>query len=151
MIVALLFWTLMILCCGFAAAFGGRSGRAIAFFYLLNIVATWAVTRDPQAWRAPHLAALLVDAALLVALIWVALRSDRWFPIWFAGFHMVAVASHFGSVITPGFAPRIYFFLQALWSVPMLLSLVIGISLDRRQGIIDESRSRDPAESSGQY
>lgn len=140
MIVALLFWALMLICCGFAAAFGGRAGRAIAFIYALNILATWWVTRNPEAWRNPHLPALIVDFVLLVALVLVVGRSDRWFPIWFTGFHLVAVISHFASILAPGFAPKIYFLLQSLWSVPMLLTLVIGVALDRQGGVRDEPR-----------
>lgn len=138
MLVALSFWILTLLCCGFAALFGGRSGRAIATIYIVAVAATALATRDPKAWADPHLPALAVDLALLAGLSWVALRSDRWFPLWFTGFHLVAVASHLASILAPGFAPKLYFLLQSMWSVPMLLTLVIGITLDRRAGIGDE-------------
>ncbi|PKP91113.1 MAG: hypothetical protein CVT77_13160 [Alphaproteobacteria bacterium HGW-Alphaproteobacteria-16] len=144
MIVALSFWFLMLICCGFAAAFGGRSGRAIALVYTLNVIATWLVTGNAEAWRNPHLAAMLVDTALLIALIWIALRSDRWFPIWFAGLHLVATLSHLASALAPGFAPKIYFLLQSLWSLPMLVILVLGVARDRIRGVRDE-RSIPPA------
>lgn len=100
--------------------------------------ATALATRDPKAWADPHLPALIVDLALLVALMWVVSWSSRWFPTWFAGFHLVAVVSHLASVLAPGFAPKLYFLLQSLWSVPMLLTLVIGVMLDRQAGISDE-------------
>ena len=86
--------------------------------------------------------AFTVDAVLLVALIVVALRSDRWFPIWFAGLHMTAVAVHLGSAMAPAFAMKVYFLLQAVWSVPMLLLLVIGVGMDWKAGVFDEQRQR---------
>lgn len=142
MLVALSFWVLSLACCGFAALFGGRSGRAIALIYLVAVAATSLATRDPKAWADPHLPALAVDLALLGALLWIALRSDRWFPVWFTGFHLVAVVSHLASILAPGFAPKLYFLLQSMWSVPMLLTLVIGIVLDRQAGIGDEPGTR---------
>lgn len=142
MLVALSFWILTLLCCGFAAAFGGRPGRAIALIYVLAVAATSLATRDPKAWADPHLPAFAVDLALLGGLLWVALRADRWFPVWFTGFHLVAVVSHLASIVAPGFAPKLYFLLQSLWSVPMLLTLVIGITLDRQARIGDDRGPR---------
>ncbi|WP_447726027.1 hypothetical protein [Sphingomonas koreensis] len=142
MLVALSFWALTLLCCSFAALFGGKSGRAIAIIYVGAVAATALATRDPQAWADPHLPALAVDLALLGALIWVVLHSNRWFPLWFTGFHLVAVVSHLASALAPGFAPKLYFLLQSLWSVPMLLTLVIGITLDRQAGIGNEPEPR---------
>jgi hypothetical protein len=137
MTVALLFWGLVLLCGGFAAAYGGRAGRHIALIYFAACVATSWVTRDNLAWLHPHYPAFGVDLALLGALSWVALRSDRWFPIWFTGLHLVAVTSHLASIIAPGFSPRVYFLVQAVWSIPMLATLATGVALDRRAGIAD--------------
>lgn len=142
MLVALSFWALTLLCCGFAALFGGKSGRAIALIYVAAVAATSLATRDPRAWSDPHLPALIVDLALLAALMWVVLWSSRWFPMWFTGFHLVAVVSHLASALAPGFAPKLYFLLQSLWSVPMLLTLAIGVMLDRQAGISDEPAPR---------
>ncbi|RSY90702.1 hypothetical protein DAH66_01665 [Sphingomonas koreensis] len=142
MLVALSFWILSLACCGFAALFGGRTGRAVALIYLVAVAVTSLATRDPKAWANPHLPALAVDLVLLAVLLWVALRSDRWFPVWFTGFHLVAVVSHLASILAPGFAPKLYFLLQSLWSVPMLLTLMIGVTLDRQAGIGDERRAR---------
>jgi len=135
--VALLFWSLVLLCGGFAAAYGGRAGRRIALIYFAACLATSWVTRDELAWLHPHLPAFAVDLVLLGALGWVALRSDRWFPVWFTGLHLVAVTSHLASIVAPEFSPRVYFLVQALWSIPMLLTLAIGVALDRRAGIAD--------------
>ena len=149
MLVALSFWILTLLCCGFATLFGGRSGRAIAIIYIVAVAATALVTRDPQAWANPHLPALAVDVILFAGLLRVALRSDRWFPLWFVGFHLVAVASHLASILAPGFAPKLYFLLQSMWSVPMLLTLVIGVALDRQAGIGDEPNCCGPIRGTG--
>lgn len=136
--VAFLFWGLVLLCCGFASLFGGSAGRRIALIYISACTATSFVTQRAGDWVHPHMPAMGVDLALLAALLWVALRSDRWFPIWFAGLHLVAVSTHFASILAPHFSPRVYFAVQAFWSIPMLFLLAIGVALDRRAGIVDE-------------
>lgn len=138
MLVALLFWSLTLLCCGFATIYGGRDGRLIAGFYVLACFATLAASLAQPDWHHTHYTVLAVDSALLVVLVRVALVSTRWFPVWFSGLHLVAVVSHFASIVVPGFAPKVYFLLQGFWSVPMLLILVFGVVLDRRAGITDE-------------
>jgi len=139
MIVALLFWGLTLTCCGFAAGYGGWAGRWIAGLYVAACLGTLAALLTQLDWHHTHYAIFAVDTALLVALIAVALRSDRWFPVWFAGFHLVAVISHLASIVAPGFAPKIYFLLQGFWSVPMLFTLALGVALDRSGGINDDT------------
>ena len=137
MIVALLFWGLLLACCGFASAYGGWAGRAVSLAYLLAVLATIPASLVDTDWSDPQLAVLGVDAALLAALIWTALRSDRWFPVWFAGFHLVAVISHVASILAPGYAAKVYFIFQSIWTVPMLMTLVIGVARDRHARITD--------------
>jgi hypothetical protein len=38
-------------------------------------------------WFGPQTAVFLVDLALLLVLLFIALRSDRWWPMWACGFH----------------------------------------------------------------
>jgi hypothetical protein len=141
MMIALSFWALTLLCCGFAAVGGGRDGRRVAAIYILGCLATvgaWFVQSD---WSHTHYATFLVDAFLLVAFWWIAMRSERWFPTWVTGFHLVTVVSHFASFVVPGYAFKLYFFLQGFWSVPMLIVLVVGVVLDRRGGVADAPRT----------
>ena len=142
MLIALLFWGLTLTCCGFAAGYGGRAGRWIAGLYVAACLGTMAAFQMQSDWHHTHYATLAVDVALLVALVAVVLRSDRWFPVWFTGFHLVAVLSHLASIAAPGFAPKVYFLLQGFWSVPMLVTLALGVALDHRGGITDDTAFR---------
>lgn len=145
MIVALLFWALLLACLGFATLYGGRDGRRLAGVYLANVILTIPATLLGPEWHHPQLLVFLVDALLLVALFWIVMTTDRWFPVWFTGFHLVAVLSHLASLFVPGYAYKVYFLLQSFWSLPMLLSLVIGIALDRNAGVCDELDPRPRA------
>lgn len=137
MLVALLFWSLAILCCGFAALYGGRSGMRVAVAIVLALIAT-ALVPDGNRWLAPNLWALAVDSMLLIVLAQVAIRSNRWFPVWAAGLQLLGVTTHVASIVAPSFAPNVYFLLQAFWAIPMFLTLAVGVALDRAAGITDE-------------
>ena len=136
---AALFWSLVLVCCGYGAAYGGRDGRRLAVIYVLACLLTVVASRLDHDWARTQPWVMAVDLLLMVALVWLALRSSRWFPIWFAGFHLVAVASHLASAVAPGFATKIYFLLQALWSIPMLLVFAIGVTIDRQAGVVDDA------------
>lgn len=112
--------------------------------YVIACIATSLVTLRASDWIHPHLPAFTVDLVLLIALFWVALRSDRWFPIWFTGLHLVAVSAHLASIVAPGFSPKVYFIVQAFWSVPMLFTLALGVALDRWAGLSDAPRGSAP-------
>ena len=135
--IALSFWCLTLICCGFATAFGGRDGRRIAAIFVLGCLATVAAWFAQPDWSHTHLATFAVDCLVLAAFWKVALGSDRLFPLWVAGFHAVTVVSHVASFVAPGYAFKLYFFLQSFWSVPVLLIMAGGVALDMRAGIAD--------------
>jgi hypothetical protein len=72
------------------------------------------------------------DLLLLAGLYVLMLRSRRYWPIWMTGFHTIAVVTHLGTLLAPSFAPLIYWAMGSFWAIPVLLSLLIGVELDRR-------------------
>jgi hypothetical protein len=143
MITALAFWALTIVCCSFALRFGGREARTLVAAYIIGCLATIAAHHLQHGWSHGSLPALIVDGVLFLALWRIALGSDRWYPIWFAGFQLVGVVTHLAAFLVPGFAYKAYFLLQSFWAVPMMLVLVIGPELDRRVGVRDEPDDRE--------
>jgi hypothetical protein len=134
-IIGLLFWLLALLCCGHAIAFGGRDGRWAAALIIAAAVLTAPAILLGRAWGATELTILAVDLALLAGFYSLMLSSRRFWPIWMTGFHLVAVTTHLATALAPGFTPAIYRALESMWSIPVLLSLVIGVELDRRAGL----------------
>lgn len=141
----MLFWLLALLCCAQAIRFGGRDGRWAAFLILAASALTVPASRLDHAWGETELARLTVDLLLLAGLYALMLASRRYWPIWMAGFHLVAVVTHLSTLITPSFTPAIYRAMGAFWAIPVLISLLIGVELDRRA----LARSRIPAPSPG--
>lgn len=89
---------------------------------------------------------LAVDLFLLAGLYALMLASRRYWPIWIVGFHLVAVITHLSTVVAPSFTPGVYQAMEAFWAIPVLLSMLIGVELDRRAAW----RSRAAAAASGE-
>lgn len=75
---------------------------------------------------------LMVDAMLLIIVLYYVMQLENYWPIWFAGFHSIAVASQISRLAHAGPLPSIYVDLAGFWSVPALLAMVIGVYLDGR-------------------
>ncbi|HEX8642891.1 MAG TPA: hypothetical protein VF702_03145 [Allosphingosinicella sp.] len=130
--IGILFWMLALICCGHAILFGGRDGRWVSFVFLVTAGLTIPAGRLGKAWGETELLVLGVDLILLAGLYAVMLASRRYWPIWMVGFHLLAVVTHLSTMLTPDFTPRLYRAMGTFWVIPLLLSLLIGVELDRR-------------------
>jgi hypothetical protein len=132
MLIGLLFWMLTLLGCGYAVAAGAKDGRWACALLIGASVLSIPAAHIGHRWNQTEYAILVVDAVLLLGLIALMLKSDRFFPIWMAGFQLASVATHFSTIIVPGFTPGVYRGLESVWALPITLSMVLGIFLDRR-------------------
>jgi len=145
-LIGLLYWLLALLCCGYAILLGGRDGRWAGFLFLAASGLTIPAGRLGQAWGKTEYLVLGVDLAFLASLYALMLTSRRYWPIWMVGFHLLAVVTHLSTLMAPDFTPRIYRAMGSFWAIPVLLSLLIGVELDRRAAL----RSRAAGAASGE-
>ncbi len=121
----------VLMSCGVAALIGGWEGKWIAFLYLCAFGATRLIWLQPDFfWSDYHHIIALIDISLLVGLYAVALRSDRWWPIWIAGLHLLTVLSHIQAGLAPAFASRVFFALEVFWAPIKMLVLLLGALVD---------------------
>ena len=69
---------------------------------------------------------LLVDATVLLGFLALALLSDRYWPLWTAALQVIGVLGHLAKLADLDMPRNGYSFLQAFWSYPMMLTIVIG-------------------------
>ncbi|QAY79047.1 hypothetical protein [Sphingosinicella sp. BN140058] len=132
MLIGLLFWLLAGLSCGYAIVFGGKDGRWAAFLIIAAALMTIPAARVGRAWGSTEMAIFAVDSVLLFGFYGLMLASRRFWPIWITGFHLIAVATHFSTMLAPAFTPAIYRALESMWAIPIQLTLLLGVELDRR-------------------
>ncbi|HMG48740.1 MAG TPA: hypothetical protein VK614_14935 [Allosphingosinicella sp.] len=121
------FDSLLLLCCGYALWRGGAPERIGGIIFLLATALTVVAASGPASrFASVEMGIFIVDVATLVALIVLALRAERHWPLWVAGLQIVGTAGHAVKLVDPTVIPRAYAFALAFWSYPMLLILVLG-------------------------
>lgn len=114
---------------------GDRHDREGVFWIAAAIIGTLLV-QVKAASDIQMVLILIIDAALLFAMVSLALRSTRYWPIWFAGFHLLTVTANVALVVFGEI--DMLRLIAAFFGTPAILSMVIGIFLDR----LAESRAR---------
>lgn len=120
----------LILSIGYGWLAGDRLDRVAVGWIVAALLGTLAAGFAPAGWAVPIV--LAVDIALLVAITRIALRSPRYWPIWFAGFHLAAVVFGVGALVVAPEMASVLRTLSGFWGVPALLVMVVGLFLDRR-------------------
>ncbi|PZU57171.1 MAG: hypothetical protein DI547_14160 [Sphingobium sp.] len=131
--VAIFFWTLMLMSCAYAAFFGGRDGRWASIMIVAATALTLPATLLDESFARTQLPVTAVDILLLLGLYMLAMRSARYFPIWMTAFQLITVTTHLSTIAAPNLTPKIYQAMETVWAIPCLLSMVAGVMLDRRR------------------
>lgn len=129
--IPLLFWLLMLTCCGYAIVFGGKDGRWASGMIVAAAILTIPALLIGRKWHEPEWALFLVDLALLAGFYALMLKSRRYWPIWMTGFHLVAVTSHLSALAAASYAREIYRAVETFWALPVLIVMLIGVAKDR--------------------
>ncbi|MFN3945312.1 MAG: hypothetical protein ACK4K7_10315 [Allosphingosinicella sp.] len=132
MMLQILYWTTLAACLLFALKRGGADERiGAAVIAVGSLLSVGAAAAPNGRFQAAETGILIVDLAVLAAFLALALRSERFWPLWATGFHLVAVVTHGAMMVSPGVVPRAYALAQGFWAYPMLFAIAIGTSLLR--------------------
>lgn len=103
--ILLAFFSALLLCVAYASKNGGRTGKAGSAIFIVASISTVAAARMSPSWAGTSLGLFAVDAGCLIALVMLALASNRLWPIWALGFQIVAVATHIATLSIPDVVP----------------------------------------------
>lgn len=136
------FGILSLTTCGYAVIFGGWEGRWLSGM----IVCATGLTAIAHATIKPVLGAshalFMVDFPLLIGFLIVAMRTDRYWPLWICAMHLLSVLSYLAFWFRPHVLPTTYQSMEALWSIPALCFLGFGPFLDRAAERASASKER---------
>lgn len=122
-----IFWTILLLTFSYALWRGRSDERIAATVCLLASVATrFAISPLSVRYTNIEFGLLVIDAAVLVAFIAIALRSQRFWPLWVAGLQLTNSMAHLMKVVEIDLMPRAYAAAAVFWSYPILLIIIIG-------------------------
>jgi hypothetical protein len=128
--ILLAFYSALLLCAAYASINGGRTGKTGSAIFILATILSAAAVRMNPSWAGTSLGLFAVDAGCLLALLILALMSNRFWPIWALGFQIVAVATHLATLSIPDVVPKSFQALLSFWTIPILWVMVAGTHKD---------------------
>ena len=92
-----------------------------------------------------HIAVRIVDLLLLAIMVRIAMTSSRHWPMWFAGIHATATLIGFCALVLPDARAPALYLAAASWAIPGMIVMVVGLLVDRKNGVEDDFQARDLA------
>ena len=139
-----LFRILLVAIALYAFLRGGSDEKWTAVICLLGALVTHIVISPlHERFQGVETAVLIVDLAVLAGFVAVALRSDRFWPLWMSGVQLTTVMGHAMKLVDADLLPRAYAASLVFWAYWTLLILAIGVWRHHRREIASR-RAADP-------
>ena len=116
---------------------GGNDERRFSMALIGASLAT-LVAQMSVSWAQGFPIFLIIDLTVLLLAVSLALKSRRYWPIWFSAFQFVSVITTAATFARPGSLPKIYGELASFWALPALLAMAVGMLLDHRAKAIEQ-------------
>ena len=134
------FEVLLALALYFAAAFiamyrGGAPERIAGAIIVCWIVSdvTYHLLFGPSGFDVVDPVHLVLDGGELVAIMWLALRANRMWPLWAAAAQLICVSGHLAAYVDVAGMRRAYWAMTQLPAYVQLLALVLGAMAHTRR------------------
>jgi len=142
-----LYYVLLVLCWMYALLKGGLPERIGAAVLAVGSILTVAVL---PAWAGRYgsleIGVALIDAACLSLFALIAMRANRFWPIWVSAFLALGVLGHLARWYAgPEVIPWAYGVSLTIWSYPMLAAVAIGTFNHQRRMAQGRPASPSPA------
>jgi hypothetical protein len=122
-----LFRILLVVVVAYALLRGSRDERLVGIICILGaIVTTFVLSPLAHRFQGVEAPVMLVDLAVFAGFLTVALRSERFWPLWIAGLQLTTIMSHLVKGIESDLLPRAYAAALNFWAYPIVLILAIG-------------------------
>jgi hypothetical protein len=121
-----IFWAILLVSCGYALWRGRKYERIAAVVFLAATLSS--VLAHLSLWAGYSVintGEVIVDSAVLVAVVAIALVSDRFWPLWIAGLQLVDSMAHVLRAVAK-LPPWAYAIAERVWSYPILFILFVG-------------------------
>jgi len=122
------FYALLGLSTGYALLCGAAPERIVALLFLgATALMPFVLSAVHGRYGSVEVGALTVDAVMYVALLWVALRAERYWPIWMSAMQGVQLLGHGIGLLGFKMLNLSYAIIDHTICYPMLLLLAIGV------------------------
>ncbi|MBZ6380673.1 MAG: hypothetical protein MIK27_10910 [Sphingomonas sanguinis] len=105
-----------------------------AIMLFLASIATWLLPFDPStSFQSVESFELMIDLALMGGLITVALLANRFWPLWLAALHVLAIGIHGVRGFDAALMPWMYAAAGGKLAYPMIALLAMGVTRHRQR------------------
>ena len=106
---------------------GRRDERIVSGIIVIGVIATHLVISPVQnRFAGVESAVMTVDLLVFVGFLWVALVSERFWPLWIAGLLITPIIGPVLMLLDTTLFPRAYGAALVFWSYPIVLILAVG-------------------------
>lgn len=126
---------LLALCCGYALWRGRGDARVAAAVCIGASLLSLAILRPLEDFRQFEFGLLAIDVMVLGSFIAIALKSQRFWPLWVAGLQLTSLFAHLGRVAHLDLLPVAYAAAERFWSYPILILIALGAWRQHRRSL----------------
>lgn len=127
------YYAILIAVCAYAFLRGRADERIAAATCIAATFATNIVYHPTGGYTGVETGILAVDTMALAAFTYLALRSERFWPLWVAGLQLTTVIAHALKAIELDLMPQAYAAAARFWVYPIFLIIVIGTFRSHRR------------------
>lgn len=132
--------------CGYAFVRGRSEERSAASICVAATIASnLLMSPIGHSYTNLEFGVFLVDAAALGGFTVLALRSDRFWPLWVAGLQLTTLLGHLLKLVELDLMPQAYAAAARFWVYPIFLIIVVGTSREYRRREQSVSQRADTA------
>lgn len=121
---------------------GGRDERRVGLLCVAGTFLTeLALSPLNQRFEGLETQVLVIDLALFSGFLWIALRSERFWPLWVTGLQLTTLLGHALKTIEGDLFARAYGAALTFWAYPILLILAVGTWRGARRRALERSEA----------
>ena len=126
MLSPLAYYAILFAVCAYAFLRGRTDERLAAATCIAATFATNLVYEPIGSFAGVEVGVFIVDVATLAAFTYLALRSERFWPLWVAGLQLTTLVAHALKAIDLDLMPQAYAAAARFWVYPIFLIIVLG-------------------------
>lgn len=121
-------------CLAYAFTRGGGPEKAgIAIIAIGSVLSNLLASAPPLRFSHVESGIFLIDLLALLAFVALALRAERYWPLWISALQLIGTAGHAVKMVDSHVIRLVYAFMMSLWSYPMLLLVAGGTWAHQRR------------------